>query len=233
MSKISEFDNFSRSIANFFKELSLNNNKQWFDDHRNFYEQEIKDKSKLFVSRMSKDFEQENLPLISDSKLSLFRINRDIRFSANKDPYKTNMGIFFPYSENPFNVNKDTSLGLYIHYEVDQSFIACGIHNPDSEQLKKVRYAVANDYENFKTIVNEKSFEKHFPEMFALLKPVTRVAGYSKDHPAFEHICRKDFTYGVYIDDDLVFDIQLPEFIIEKAKAAKPFLAFLYHAING
>lgn len=231
MKNIAVFDSFSPEISNFFENLTHNNNKLWFDENRKFYEKEIKDKSKLFVELMAKHFFDNNLPFISDSKLSLFRINRDIRFSANKDPYKTNLGVFFPYSENPSLVSKEFSLGLYIHFEKGKSFIASGLHSPDTQTLKSLRNQIADNYEEFLIIVNDKSFRKNFPDTFSSQKPLTRFSGFPKDHPAAEYLKQKDFSFGLKISDDVFFNNKLGSFIIEKAKSSKNYLQFLYNAI--
>jgi uncharacterized protein (TIGR02453 family) len=180
---------------------------------------------------MAKNFFDNNLPYMSDSKLSLFRINRDIRFSANKDPYKTNLGVFFPYSENPSLVSKEFSLGLYIHFEKGKSFIASGLHSPDTQTLKSLRNQIADNYEEFLIIVNDKSFRKNFPDTFSSQKPLTRLSGFPKDHPAAEYLKQKDFSFGLKISDDVFFNNKLGSFIIEKAKSSKNYLQFLYNAI--
>lgn len=232
MSKILEFEYFSKEVKDFFSNLSNNNTKQWFDNNRPFYEKEIRDKSKAMIAKMSALFFANNLPFISDPKLSLFRINRDIRFSANKDPYKTNMGFFFPYSESQYGVTKDYSLGFYIHFEVGNSFIACGIHNPPPPELKKIRQFISTNYEELFEIVNDSSFSSNFPETFSMQKPLSRVAGYSKDHPAYEFLLRKDYSYGCKIDDNIFYDNRLPQFIIDKSIVSQNYLNFLYKTLS-
>ncbi|MBX3043698.1 MAG: TIGR02453 family protein [Candidatus Kapabacteria bacterium] len=231
MPKIKEFDRFSKDVEDFFFELSQNNNKEWFDINRSIYESEIKDKSKSFVLKVSELFEKNKLPLIADTKISLFRINRDIRFSKNKDPYKTNLGIFFPYSENPIAYKKEHSLGLYIHYEKDKSFIATGYHNPDSTALKSIRAALADDWEFYKSITENTKFIKYFPDEYAAEKPLKRLTGYEQNHPGADYMKKRDFSYGKNISDKIIFDESLPQFIIENAEASLEFMKFLYNAI--
>src|SRR3989339_1502338 len=94
----SQFNGFNPNIYKFFNNLEKNNNKEWFDKNRDFYINEIREPLKLFSSAMSEYFEAKKLDFGCDPKKSVFRINRDIRFSANKDPYKTNMGVIFQYT---------------------------------------------------------------------------------------------------------------------------------------
>lgn len=231
MKMIYKFEQFSPEIKLFFENLTLNNNKVWFDENRSFYEKEIKEKLKSFIVRMTEEFSAANLNYLADTRFSLFRINRDIRFSKNKNPYKTNLGIFFPYSHQPHLVNKDFSLGLYIHYEINNSFIATGMYNPDTSSLKLLRTYIAEEYKEFLKIIEDANFKKNFPELMSFQKPLTRLTGFDKEHPAIEHLKRKDFTYFGKIDDDSFFNANLIKLIISNASAGKDFMDFLYKAV--
>jgi uncharacterized protein (TIGR02453 family) len=226
-----EFDRFNPEIADFFAELSKNNSKEWFDANRKFYEKEIKDKSKLFIGEMGKRPSGDNLPYISDPKVSMFRINRDIRFSKNKDPYKTNLGFWFPYGNDVLSFAKKSLPGLYFHFSNEESFIACGIHMPESADLKKIRAVLANDFERFESITGNKKFKAAFPKEMTE-GSVTRVQGYSNDHPAFKHIAKKEHTYFIDTPIDSLFSPELADILIEKAKISNEFHNFLHTAIT-
>lgn len=228
---IDSFDNFSSEIEQFFKNLALNNDKIWFDENRPFYEKEIKDKLKSFIQRMSDEFTSRNLPYVADSRLSLFRINRDIRFSKNKNPYKTNLGIFFPFSYQPHLLIKDYPLGLYLHYEVNNCFIATGMYNPDSSILKSLRQYISEEYSELLNILNNEKFKNDFPDMFSFNKPLTRLTGYDKNHPAIEILKRKDFTYFGKLEDATFFSKELVKIIIDKSEAGKYYMDYLYNAV--
>jgi uncharacterized protein (TIGR02453 family) len=232
MSKLIEFDSFSEKIKDFFLNLAENNNKPWFDENRSFYEKEVKDKSKAFVAKIGTEFHNHNLAFIAESRLSLFRINRDIRFSKDKNPYKTNLGIFFPYSHNQLVVNKEYPLGMYLHFEPSKCFIATGIYNPAPPQLKNIRSIIADEYEEFLSLINEPAFKANFSSEMTMQKPLTRVAGYNNDHPAIEQLKRKDFTYSGILDDKIFFSKDLINIIIQKAESSVKYLDFLYKTIH-
>lgn len=222
---------YTIELHNFFTELKENNNKEWFDANRLRYEKEIKNKSKEFLKALGDEFLKNGHPYIADNKLSLFRINRDIRFSKDKNPYKTNLGIYFPFSTNDAVLNREYALGLYLHFEPSNSFVAAGLHNPMPPALKKLRNTLAEDYDIFEKLINDKSFRKHFPDDFSTDPPLKRVAGYPADHPAIEYLKRKDFTYSSKIEDTTFYDFDLVSFTIEKAIAGKDYMKFLYDAV--
>jgi uncharacterized protein (TIGR02453 family) len=162
----------------------------------------------------------------------LFRINRDIRFSPNKNPYKTNLGLYFPYSHSINQINKDYNLGLYFHFESDASFIAIGMHNPDSTNLKLIRKKIAESYHDYESIINNNEFKQVFTDNYSTNNLLTRVAGYDKNHPAIEYLKQKEFTYGAKISDDVFFDGTLLENIINTARVGVDYCEYIFEAIN-
>lgn len=231
MAKEKANNHYSPEMINFFLELSNNNNKEWFDKNRDFYDKKIKTQSKNIVSELAILFTANNLPYIADPKYSLFRINRDIRFSTDKSPYKTNLGLFFPYSTDISNVSKEMSMGLYFHFEPGKSFAAIGIHSPDKTALHSIRKSIAENYEEFFDIINYKEFKKCFPDSFSSQKPLTRLKDFPADHPAIEYLKRKDFVFSQNINDNIFFSDNFFDYITDKARAGMNFSDFLYRSI--
>jgi len=221
------FTQFNHAIAKFFKDLEKNNNKNWFDVNRSFYEKEIKEPLKQFVAVMADLFYANDMKYIADSKKSLFRINRDIRFSKNKDPYKTNLGIYFPYSLSQVVDSKPKSIGLYLHFEREQCFIAGGLHMPSPENLRSIRNKLLDDWEEFRKITTNKLFKKEFPEVLAGERLNSAPRGYPKGHPAEEYLLLKEYTVFCSIDDKEFFSPKLPELMVKKGKVLEPFVKFL------
>jgi uncharacterized protein (TIGR02453 family) len=233
MTKLTEFSGFNPKIYDFFNNLKVNNNKEWFDENRSFYEKEIKDNSKVFINSLAKRFSELNLPFIADPKLSLFRINRDIRFSKDKSPYKTNLGLYFPYSENHAGVKKTDSIGLYFHYQIDECFAACGIHMPDNSMLKVIRKKIADEWEDFKGIIETPEFKKAYPKQFNDQPPLKKVPGYPVDHPAAEWLKQKEYTFYNNIKLEDFYSINFIDIIINYAKTCISFLEFLNEPLNN
>jgi uncharacterized protein (TIGR02453 family) len=223
---------FSANTISFLKELSANNNKEWFHNHQMEYEEYYKKPVRELVNKMSKRFAELQLPFHASPKFSLFRINRDIRFSKNKDPYKINIGILFPYSLDPINKKCVDKPGLYCHLEPDNSFIAGGIHTPISEDLKKIRDHISENWEILEEVINNKSFVSEFPIILNgdRLKRMPR--GFNEDHPKSDWIKLKTFIVEKEVEDSIFFGDNLIDIIEKKAISIAPFLDFLYNAVN-
>lgn len=222
------FNGFSPVLFQFLVDLKNNNSKDWFLSNKSIYENEVKNKTKEFVEVMSHIFASLNMPYISDVKSSLFRIYRDIRFSKNKDPYKTNIGIFFPYQISSIIAGKPVELpGLYVHFEPGDCFIAGGLHMPTPEQLKRIRLNISINYEELYEIMNASGFSKEFASFFEEEKLKRVPAGYPKDHPAAELLKMKSFTVYTPISQELAYSDELINSIVKKAKVIEPFLKFL------
>ncbi len=221
------FSGFNPAITKYFKDLEKNNNKIWFDANRDFYINEIREPIKKFVSVMAELFYKNDMQYIADTSKSIFRINRDIRFSKNKDPYKTNLGIFFPYSLSQVVDKKPESIGLYLHFERSGSFIAGGLHMPSSQNLKSIRNKFLEDWEVFDKIVKDKPFKKEFPEILAGETLNSTPRGFPKEHSAEKYLLLKEYTVFCYIDEKDFFSPRLPEMMLKKGKVLEPFVRFL------
>jgi uncharacterized protein (TIGR02453 family) len=227
----SGFKGFSPDVPKFFSELKENNNKDWFSEHKVFYEKNIKETAKSFIASMGERFARLDLPFIADPKKSVFRINRDIRFSSNKDPYKTNLGIIFPYTFSQANKMPVQSIGLYYHLEHDGSFIAGGIHMPETPVLRLIRNNIASNWDEFKKIVNDKNLKREFEGSFYGESLKRMPQGFPADHPAGDYLKLKEFTVFSNIPIDASFSSGILDIIEKKAVAAVPFFNFLIEAL--
>lgn len=174
----------------FLDDLKNNNNREWFLENKKRYEVFKKDYQQLVA-----DFLDTMKPM--DSSLELlevkdctFRINRDIRFSTDKSPYKTHLGIWI--SSGAKNKNRS---GYYIHIERGESFIAGGFYAPGPDDLKKLRKEIAFFYEDLLDILKEPDFKREFGDFNRneanTLK--TSPKDYDKDHPAIDFLRLKSF----------------------------------------
>lgn len=230
---LTNFINFKKEFVEFFDKLSKNNNKDWFDENRDFYKKNIRKTAKDFVEAMNIVFTTNGLSYIADSKKSLFRINRDIRFSKNKEPYKTNFGAFFPYSLEEASKKKTEAFGLYFHLDPQQTFVAGGLHMPDNETLNKFRKYLENDYQNYLDIVENEQFQIEFQEKVNMTPPLKNPPrGFSKDHPAIELLKQKEFSYfcGLVFDD--IYSENFLDTMLRKAIALNPLMDYFHKAIH-
>jgi uncharacterized protein (TIGR02453 family) len=180
----------SKDSLKFLEDLKSNNNRDWFLENKKRYEAYKKDYHQLVA-----DFLAVMKPL--DSSLELlevknctFRINRDIRFSKDKSPYKDHMGVWLSVGSKGNN-----RAGYYIHISKEISFIAGGFYCPEADDLKKIRREIAFFYEDLDEILANNEFKKVFGDFDKnesnLLKNPPR--GYEKDHPAIEYLKLKSF----------------------------------------
>ncbi len=149
-----------KTIIDFLTKLKQNNNRDWFNENKKHYNDAKSDFEDL-INRLipaTNHFDPE-IGTIS-AKQCVFRIFRDVRFSNDKSPYKTNMGGFIARGGR-----KGGFAGYYLHIDPEQSFIAGGLHMPAPEELKKARQEILYNIDDFKSIINKPSFKKTFGEI--------------------------------------------------------------------
>lgn len=215
----------------FLKDLKENNNKPWFDANRKTYEAAKKNFSEIVevtikgIEKFDKSIEEANLQV----KDCTFRINRDVRFSKNKDPYKTNFGASFSKGGK-----KAHSAGYYLHIDPSKCFLAGGIWMPEADDLKKIRTEIDYNFEELSNILSAESFKSIFPngldrEVFTIRPP----KGYEETNPAIELIKLKSFTTSSVIDSKEILKPDFPNLILEGFKAMQPYITFLNRAVEG
>lgn len=213
----------------FLDDLKANNNREWFLDNKKRYEIFKKDYHQLVG-----DFLDVMKPLdpsleMLEVKNCTFRINRDIRFSKDKSPYKAHLGVWL--SSGAKGKNRS---GYYVHIEKDKCFIAGGFYCPEAEDLKKVRKEIAFFYEDLEAILKEKNFKKEFGDFdrneSSVLKNPPR--GYEKDHPAIEYLKLKSFEASQKFDISEVLKKDFVETMSKKLIALKPLNDFINRAVT-
>ena len=196
-----------RGGLDFLKQLALNNNREWFNDHKQDYEDQVRTPALNYITAMS-----DVLPQISDKFTaiakktggSMMRPYRDVRFSKDKTPYKTNLGIQFRHQ-----LGKNAHApGMYLHITPAECFIGIGIWRPDSASLRRIRHFMV-DNPNYwlsskKTIQNSADFHIGGDR---LVRPPQ---GFDKEHPLIEDLKYKDF---IVIADVPVKSIVSDDFI--------------------
>jgi uncharacterized protein (TIGR02453 family) len=217
------------STLQFLKDLKKNNNKLWFDAHRTEYEAAKNDFAE-FIQKVIGLFAKTD-PTISHLKAKdcLFRINRDVRFSKDKSPYKTNFGAYI----NP-DGKKSMKAGYYFHLEPGNSFMGGGMWQPASEIVKKVRQEIDYNLAEFKKILSSKKIKSIYDGLFIeegqLLSKVPK--GYDPDNPAAEYLKHKSYVTLANIRDGELIDENLTSNTIKAFEAILPLIAFLNKGID-
>ena len=216
----------SKNTLQFLQKLKSNNNKEWFDKNRNDYEQaktELKELCTNIISEVSK-FDSGLLGL--EPKNCVFRINRDIRFSKDKSPYKTNMGAYFSKHGKNNGVG-----GYYFHIEPGNSFIGGGVYGCMPDQLKSIRQEIDYNLSDFKKIISASAFKKMYPNLEGeKLKNAPK--GYDENNPAVEFLKHKNLYVSNMFTDDELMGKNFYKTFAAKAKVLHPFLQFFDTAIS-
>jgi len=220
----------SKDTLHFLEDLKANNNREWFLSNKNRYEEYKKTYHELIGAFLDAMKPKDPSLKMLEVKNCTFRINRDIRFSKDKSPYKTYMGIWL--NTNPGGSNAP---GYYIHIEKDSSFIAGGIWMPEAADLKKVRKEIAFFYEDLEEILNNKNFRKHFSGFDITETNALKTApkDFDKTHPAIQFLKLKSFTVSKKISDKELFDKDFVKNAAETLAAIKPLIAFLNRGLTS
>jgi|WetSurMetagenome_2_1015567.scaffolds.fasta_scaffold31725_2 uncharacterized protein (TIGR02453 family) len=213
-------------ILRFLTQLNLNNNKEWFHSNRKLYE-ESRDKmlfyTEVFINEIRKF--DDGIPAL-DPKECLFRIFRDIRFSNDKRPYKTNMGSYIAKGGH-----KLVRAGYYIHIEPGASFAGGGIYLPPSEPLKAVRTAIYENPEEYIELTENENFKKIFTEFYGE-KLKTAPQGFPKDFKYIGLLLPKSYAYGHQLDDSAITSDKFIETIVEVFRNLSKVNQFLNEALE-
>ena len=220
---------FNSDTFLFLEDLAVNNNREWFQENKQRYEEHIKDPAMCFIGdfgavlkKISKHFSADPRPVGG----SLFRIYRDVRFSKDKSPYKTNTGIQFRHVQG-----KDAHApGYYLHLEPENVFAAVGIWHPDSETLAKIREAIAERPSDWKRAARGKLFRSRFELSGDSLRRAPK--GFEPDHPMIEDLKRKDYIGKAPLSQEEVTGPKVVKTFEEICRAGSSLVRFLCAALG-
>ena len=216
------------STLTFLKNLEKNNEKSWFDANRSGYVF-AKSDYEAFINALLDSLSQSDDSIASlTAKSCMFRINRDVRFSKNKQPYKNNFGA----SMNKGG-KKSLLAGYYFHLEPGASFVGGGLWMPLGPELAKVRQEIDYCFDEFKKIISNPAFRKHFGTMYigadATLKRLPK--GYEAGNPAEEFLKLKSFIAMKPLTDEDVLSPGLLKASVQALQALQPILHFINRAL--
>jgi uncharacterized protein (TIGR02453 family) len=220
---------FTPQTFAFLTALAENNRREWFEAHRQDYEEFVRMPALELISDMAGE-----LPAISrhfaaqPRKVggSLMRVQRDTRFSRDKTLYKTNIGIQFRHEQG-----KDIHApGFYLHIAPDECFFGIGLWHPDSQALGRIREAIAERSAAWLAARDDKAFRRHFTlDGDSLVKPPR---GFAKDHPLIEDLRRKDFIGMAPLTAAQAISAILRPLMVKRFCQAAPYIRFLCQALD-
>jgi len=195
---------FTRASLAFLRGLARHNNKPWFEAHRESYENDIRAPMRALIEEMDVRLARLAPEITGDPKRSMFRINRDIRFSKDKSPYKTHAACWFRHLDASHKVGGEAdegSAGLYFHLQPGKSFVGAGIWMPPRPTLNTIRDAIAEDHRGVARVVENRRSRRRFGGLDdgAMLKRMPR--GFADDHPAAKWLRYQSFTIGRELSD--------------------------------
>lgn len=220
---------FTQASFRFLKKLESNNNREWFNEHKQEYEDTIRTPALDFIEDMIEKIENISPHFTAIPKKmggSLMRVHRDVRFGKDKRPYKTNVGIQFRHE-----LGKDVHApGFYLHIEPKGCFIGTGIWHPDSQTLAAIRTAIVEKSSAWIKASQNKKFMKKFELVGDSLSTFPR--GFDKEHPLIEDLKRKDFIAISKIDDKQITTASLKTDVTRSFQTAIPLMKFLCKALE-
>lgn len=219
---------FDDDLFEYLADLADNNERAWFQDNRERYERSLKDPALRFIADAAKPLATVSPHMTAIPKAqggSLFRIYRDTRFSKDKTPYKTHLGIQFKHARG-----KDVHApGYYLHIEPGESFFGAGTWHPDSDVVKAMRAKIDARPDAWRA-TKDALAEAGLTLGGDSLKRVPR--GYDKDHPLAEDLKRKDYIVSTKIEEDTILSDGLMDRFITLCQGAAPLMRFLCDATD-
>lgn len=225
----SRYAGFNASTITFLEELAANNNRDWFKENKARYEELVLDVALRFIQSMQDplaDIAPHFTAIPQRMGGSLMRVYRDTRFSKNKLPYKTNVGIQFRH-ERAKDVH---SPGYYVHVDPDQVFVGVGMWRPDSDSLRSIRERIVAKPAEWTRATEESKFKRWFDLGGETLSRPPR--GFDKDHELIEDIKRKSFIAVRELDVEESLSPQFQRKVESSFRNAAPFMQFLCKAVG-
>lgn len=216
------------NVLGFLRKLARNNNREWFHAHKDEYlavKNDVDTLTALLIARISEFDSEARMLTPSDCT---YRIYRDTRFSPDKTPYKTHIGIYIC----PPGGKKSLRCGYYLHLEPGNCLVAGGAWCPDSPTLKRIRRDIYENVDEYLEIINNPEFKKYYQEIGEdLLK--TAPKDFPKDWEHISLLRPRSYTVGSPLTDAEMCGPDMMELVLERMHAVKDFNAFLNYAITA
>ncbi len=221
----SKFPGFPPEALTFLRDLKRNNNRDWFLANKHTYETKVKAPMAELIRALKGEM-KAFAPEIDVDPKHIFRIYRDVRFSQDKSPYKTNIAASF----DPKNM-RNGAAGLYLHIEHGRAFLGGGIYHPDSAQLLAIRTQIAAQYRKLRKIIYDKQFQRLFGKLQG--EQLTRMPrGFDEKHPAADLLRYKQYLAWVELPSTLAKTPKLLPETLEYFRGMMPLIRFLNSALK-
>jgi uncharacterized protein (TIGR02453 family) len=226
------FVGFQADAIQFLADLAANNDRAWFQPRKGDYERLLKEPLEAFVAALGEILRARRIPLKADPARAPFRIYRDVRFSKDKSPYKTNIGASFPWTEAAAGGDPDGAedgphgVGGYFHFSPGEIYVGGGMWHPEKPRLDAFRRLIVDDARRVHAAIEDRTFVAHFGKVSG--DRLQRVpTGYPADHPDAELLKLKDVTFGRRLSDKEALSADLPDIVAGEFAASVPVMRLL------
>jgi uncharacterized protein (TIGR02453 family) len=223
------FSHFEPSLLQFLNELAKNNDRDWFNDHKQNYEDKVRSPALAFIDAMEPWIRMVSPHYETSAKKvggSLMRVYKDVRFSKDKAPFKTNVGIQFRHE-----VGKDVHApGFYLHIANDEIFLGVGTWHPQPDALKTIRDHIVAKPGPYEDAIHHAPFTEYYELVGDSLTRAPK--GYDVNHPLIHEIKRKDFIALCPLQAQDLYKPGFCELVASRFGRAQPLQKFLCEALG-
>ena len=220
---------FGPGLLKFLRELDVNNDRGWFERNKQRYEDDVREPARAFIRAMAPHVERISPRFVADDRKvggSLMRVHRDVRFSLDKRPFKTNLGIQFRH-ESGRDVHAP---GLYFHVDAKSVFLAAGMWHPDGPSLAAVRAAIVDDPAGWRRARDGKKFRAAWELAGSSLKRPPR--GFDPQHALIDDLKRTDHIAVCTLTHKDVTRPDVVRFVAERFSLSRDYLAWMAEAVG-
>ncbi len=214
---------FNSDFNQFFIELAANNHKDWFDTNRSRYEKSVKKPFEQFVTALIAEMKNDEPKIEMEAKHAIFRINRDVRFSKDKSPYKLNRSA----AVSKYGKKDGARPGLYFQLGPEHVVVAGGVYQPEPAQLKALREAIAENPKKFRSAIDEKDFKNYFGDLKGDRAKRLNDKSLMEQAASEPYILNKQLYYWAELPPEEVTSPKLLDTILKRHRAAAKYRAFL------
>lgn len=228
------FTGLRPAALRFLRQLKRHNTRPWFEANRPVYEAEVREPFKALVEEVDLRLARFAPEITGEPRRSLFRIHRDVRFSKDKSPYKTNAACWFYHADAGRGVGGEASGGAGFYFQIapGECFLGAGIWMPPRPSLNRIRETLAEDWKGFQRIVLAPGFRRRFGLLDQEAMLVRLPRGFAPDHPAAAWLRYQSFTAGRALSEREVLSPRLPQTLERDYRALTPLVRWLNSALG-
>lgn len=213
---------FTPAALTFFRSLARNNDRTWFNKHRQAYEDRVKTPMLDTLAWLNTQFARFAADHVTEPKKAIYRLHRDTRFSKDKTPYKLNVSAMFGHRI----LLKNYCAGYYFHVSATEAFIGCGVYMPEPEQLKAIRTAISADLPRFKKVISDPKLKKVMGTLQG--EKLVRVPkGFDPEDPAADFVRMKQWSFYKELPPKAALEKGFAREVAKAFEACAPFNAYM------